>query len=77
MKKVANQKSNRLKDIRILKKFSQLDVAIKLNKSEDRVSAIENGTGKMLLTEAATLSKLYEISLEDVYNASNQESEIY
>ncbi len=56
-----------IKSLRIKRAFSQLEIAEKLGISRFSYIAFEQGKRKLTLTEADGLSKIFEISLEDIF----------
>ncbi|WP_313885132.1 helix-turn-helix transcriptional regulator [Clostridium faecium] len=66
---------NKLRDLRISKGFSQLEVAAKIGKNDLFISKIETNKIEMKLNEAAHLAYVYEVSLDDIYVASKSKSE--
>ena len=55
-----------IKSLRIKRGFSQLEIAEKIGISRSSYIAFEQGTRELTLTEADELSKIFEISLEDI-----------
>ncbi|MBY7043740.1 helix-turn-helix transcriptional regulator [Clostridium botulinum] len=68
---------NKLIDLRVKNNLSRSYVADKIGTSEDCIARIENGKQKIILDEhAVRLAKIYEVSLDDIYVASIQKSEL-
>ena len=55
-----------IKTLRIKRGYSQLEIAQKLGISRSSYIAFEQGTRELTLAEANELSKIFEISLEDI-----------
>lgn len=61
---------NNLRDLREKLGLSRTDVVMKMKKSIRCIERIENGEKKLTLEEAASLSKIYDVSLEYILLAS-------
>jgi len=55
-----------IKSLRVKRGFSQLEIAEKLSISRSSYIAFEQGKRELTLAEAGELSKIFEISLEDI-----------
>jgi hypothetical protein len=56
-----------LEELRLSKKMNVYDVITKINISEDRLDELEHSRD-LLLSDMVMLSKLYEVSVEDIVN---------
>lgn len=63
----------RLKEVRMKKKFSQEDVAKKLNVSRQAISKWENDKTEPDLKSLKMISELYEISLDELLMFGDKE----
>ena len=60
-----------IKSLRIKRDFSQLEIAEKLGISRSSYIAFEQGKRELTLAEANELSKIFEISLEDIFSGKS------
>jgi transcriptional regulator with XRE-family HTH domain len=68
MRNLENKYPNNLKDLRLKMKLTQKQVAAYLNlESWNRISRWERGQSCPSLNNLMKLSKLYQISIEEVY----------
>lgn len=58
------------------RKLSRLDVGKLIGRSEDCIEGIETGERHLTIEEAARLANIYKITLDDIYIARIQKSEI-
>ena len=65
---------NQLRDLRLKKKLSQLDVAIKIGKDDMFISNVENSKVELKITEAAKLAYIYDVNLDDIFLASQNKT---
>lgn len=65
-----------IKSLRIQHGFSQLEIAEKLGISRSSYIAFEQGKRKLTLAEASELSKIFEISLEDIQTGKISAQEV-
>lgn len=57
-----------LKKLRLEKKLSQLDLAVKCNYEKTTISRIENGRTNITLKTALSLSESLEVNLTELFN---------
>lgn len=69
-------KKNRMKDLRIKSKLSRFEAGIGIKKSEDCIQDIENGERKIYIDEAFKFAKMYGVSVEEIFKAKNESSEL-
>ena len=63
---MANKYFDFIKSLRVQRGFSQLEIAEKLGISRSSYIAFEQGNRELTLTEAGELSKIFDISLDDI-----------
>ena len=66
---------NQLKDLRMLKNLSRLQVALKFGKNEDCIANIENGKRKVSINEAARFANIYNVPLDEILLRINKKSD--
>ena len=65
---VARRMKNRLKVLRAQRDWSQAELAAHLNVSRQAVNAIETGKHDPSLPLAFRISRLFELSIEDIFD---------
>lgn len=58
---------NRLKELRLAKKWSQSDLGEALSVSRQTVNSIENGRYDPSLPLAFTIANVFELTIEDIF----------
>ena len=67
-----NEKAKTLKELRLEKKLSQLEVAKKIGKNERGFANLEKGISKLQLLDAAKLAYVYGVDLDTIFIANLQ-----
>lgn len=67
-----NEKAKTLKELRLQKKLSQLEVAKKIGKNERGFANLEKGISKLQLLDAAKLAYVYGVDLDTIFIANLQ-----
>lgn len=67
---------NKLRDIRLEKKLSLSAVALMIKKNECSISAIERGLQEATLEDAVRLANVYGKTLDEIYIATKEESQL-
>jgi len=75
-KVMINMISRNLKHLRKKFKFTQEEIAEKIGVSRQAVAKWENGETVPDINNCLALSKLYEVTLDDLVNYSNEEDEV-
>lgn len=71
-----NKYSAFIRSLRISRGFSQVEIAEKLSISRSSYIALEQGNRELTLDEASLLSKMFEVSLEDIQTGKFSTPEI-
>lgn len=64
---------NRIRELRAVKRWSQADLADKLGVSRQTVNALETGKYDPSLPLAFKISKLFELTLENIFSPELEE----
>ena len=67
-----NEKAKTLKELRLEKKLSQLEVAKKIGKNERGFANLDKGISKLQLLDAAKLAYVYGVDLDTIFIANLQ-----
>src|SRR3989339_678299 len=73
---MANKSSAFIKSLRLQRNFSQLEIAEKLGISRSSYIAFEQGRRELSLAEANTLSRIFEVSIDDIQTGNISTPEI-